>query len=164
MKMNEVAMKWLKDRMVTVRRLINGASATDNSNGLDSYKSELDALEYADVAVQRRIPIPAIQPSESLSYACPRCGHHFKEKQYFCHYCGQHISYLTPKDDDATIEQQEYECTIKMAYDSTRDKDVVTFTLEHTTLSIDAADLINALDVTLEDGVTACVSVDYDTP
>lgn len=99
----EKAVNYIKDRLADIGTILKLRPAEMNETKL---LEEKEALETVELIVERRKPLSAIRPSRSKDYACPRCGHHFTDKNvYFCQYCGQHISYT---DDDLVNIPKEF--------------------------------------------------------
>lgn len=142
MKMNETAREWIKDRMKTLKYLLVGATLTQSDT--DSYNEELSALEFADEVIRRRDTLSAMQPSGSTGYACPRCGHHFEGKPFFCQYCGQHVSYGNAKANK-TPERVSMSCQITKVTSVDDDNKMIVFSLNGSTVAIDLDDIENAI-------------------
>lgn len=99
----EKALNYIKDRLADIGTIFKLRPAGMNEAKL---LEEKEALETVELIVERRQPLSAIRPSRSRDYACPRCGHHFADKNvYFCQYCGQHISYT---DDNLVNIPKEF--------------------------------------------------------
>ena len=77
-------------------------------NKLKGSEKEKEALEIAKSAIERQITIKAIVPKSYEGYACPRCGHHFENKPYYCHNCGQHINYTKGEKEEIVINDGKY--------------------------------------------------------
>lgn len=87
----EGAINYIKDRLADIGTILKLRPADMNEAKLLQEKEALETIEFI---AERRKPLFAIKPGRSKDYACPRCGHHFTDKNvYFCQYCGQHISY-----------------------------------------------------------------------
>lgn len=155
MKMNETAKEWIKDRMKTLKYLLVGATLTQSDT--DSYNEELSALEFADEVIRRRDTLSAMQPSGSTGYACPRCGHHFEGKPFFCQYCGQHVSYGNSKTNK-TPERVSMGCQITKVVSVDDDSRMLVLSLNGSTVAIDIEDVQNAIITDGEVSTTALIT------
>mgnify|MGYP003571250406 CR=1 FL=1 len=95
---------------------------------------ERESLEVAKSAIERQITIKAIVPKSYEGYACPRCGHHFEKKPFYCHNCGQHINY--PKGEKDKIVSHEHKVIASVSMDKVKENELI-ITIGDTSIRLD---------------------------
>lgn len=157
---NERAIKWIRERIAFINDALKQTEL--KSSEVNDFKTEKDALEIANSAIQRQSAATAIQPSEdvTMGYACPRCGHHFIDKPFFCHYCGQHIKYDKPlKQGDAKHTVTSLSCNVSVNYDPDTEERTLTIEIGTTTISINADNIATSMN-TLNESIQNSTEVE----
>lgn len=103
---------------------------------------EIESLEVAKSAIERQITIKAIVPKSYEGYACPRCGHHFEKKPYYCHNCGQHINYT--KGEKEKVVSDRYNITANVSMDKPKENDLI-ITIGSTSIRLDGNSVYHVL-------------------
>lgn len=101
---------------------------------------EREMLEVVKAAIERQISIKAISPKTYDGYACPRCGHHFEKKPYYCHNCGQHINYIKSEKDEIVTHDNQVVINASLKDDNT-----VILAFDNTNLILDAHALYHVI-------------------
>lgn len=144
MNKQQKALDWLRARISAIGNRTKNLSVGDD---VQSLKSEESALIVAEQAVHRQAPALAISPTRFRDcYACPRCGHHFEAKPFYCHNCGQHITYAATEKGPVGIIDGRIPVEFELVHDEELDRDYVLFRTEFNTVRICAEELLDVIN------------------
>lgn len=152
-------LSWIKSRLESIEKKIKGKTATK------AEREEKSALMVAKSAMMRQTPVLAIQPvKDPEAYACPRCGHHFEEKPFYCNHCGQHVMYN--KDDlssfDIVSELVARKYNVKYDNETGIVLLEVTFNNCADTITVDITDIVDYADDITESEESGEMEIDGD--